>query len=146
MQSIDRVVSKKKIIFAITLLACSTAALTGCSSTLDESKVEGSIKDGITTQTGLGVKSVSCPKDVKIEANNVEWNVNGLMSLTKVEQEIQQAIEKKLEMKVTADCDGKVKVVKSGDTFECKVTDSDGKAHAAKITATDNNGGFKWEI
>jgi hypothetical protein len=172
MQSIDRVVSKKKIIFAITLLACSTAALAGCSSTLDESKVEGSIKDGITTQTGLGVKSVSCPKDVKIEANNVfqcqaksdkdesfavdvkqkddkgnvEWNVNGLMSLTKVEQEIQQAIEKKLEMKVTADCDGKVKVVKSGDTFECKVTDSDGKAHAAKITATDNNGGFKWEI
>jgi hypothetical protein len=172
MRSINLSVSKQKFNAAILLLACSTLALSGCSQTLDEAKVESSIKEGITSQAGLVVESVSCPKDVKIEADatfqcqaktekndsfpvdvkqkddkgNVAWNLSGLMPLAKVEQEIQQGVEKKLELKVTADCGGKVKVVRSGDTFECKVTDGEGKEHTAKITATNNDGGFKWEI
>lgn len=142
-------------------------------STLDTTEVEKSIKDGIAQQIGLQVQTASCPQDVKLEVNttfqcqvkidrsdsftvnvkqeddkgNVNWETpSGLILLTKVEQEIQQGVKNQLDVQVTADCGGKVKVVPSGETFECQVTDPEGKTHTAKVTATSNDGDIKWKI
>lgn len=172
--------AKRKFSSALLLLTCSTVALTGCSfnfsfggSTLDTVKVESMIKEMITSQIGVEVQSVSCPKDVEIAANATfqcqvkthrddsfavdvkqeddQGNVHaetpsGLLSLAKVEQSIQQGVEQQLNQKVTADCGGALKVVQSGETFECQVTDAQGETHTAKVTATSNDGQVSWEI
>src|SRR5690349_16285115 len=114
----------------IELTGCSFNLTLG-GSTLDPTEVESSIKDGITRQIGVEVQSASCPKDVKLAVNttfqcqvkidqsdpfsvdvqqkddqgNVHWKTpRGLVSLTQVEREIEQGVEKQLGVKVTADC------------------------------------------
>ncbi|HEY9697624.1 MAG TPA: DUF4333 domain-containing protein [Trichocoleus sp.] len=156
----------------VALTGCSVNFSLG-GSTLDTAKVEGMIKEMIPSQLGVEVQSVSCPKDVEIAAGATfqcqvktekndtfavdvkqeddQGNVHaetpvGLLSLAKVEQSIQQGVEQKLNQKVTADCGGALKVVPSGETFECQVTDAQGETHTAKVTATSNDGDIRWEI
>lgn len=165
--------------FALLLLTCSSVALTGCNASfnvggsLDTAKLESAIKDGVSSQTGFAIQSISCPKEIKGEANatfqcqaktdkndsftisvtqkddkgNVSWKTPvGLLSLTKIEQEIQEGIEKQLQVKVKANCGGAAKVVRAGEAFDCKVTDDQGKAYTAKVTAKDDNGNVSWKI
>jgi hypothetical protein len=156
----------------VTLGGCSFKFSLG-ESTLDNSAVESSIKQEVARQIGIQVQSVTCPKDVKLGANttfqcqveveqsdaftvnvkqkddqgNVDWKIpSELILLTRVEQEIQQGIEKQLDMKVSANCGGKVKVVPQGESFECQVTDPQGATHTAKVTATSNQGDIKWKL
>lgn len=179
MLSIHHGLNKRPLSVAILLFTCSSVVLAGCNAsfsaggTPDIAKLESDIKAGVTSQTDFAIQSVSCPKDIKREANttfqcqaktdknesitidvtqtddkgNISWKTpTGLVSLVKIEQEIQQGIAKQLQVKTKVNCGGSVKVVRSGETFECQVTDDAGKTHTAKVTAKDDNGRVSWKI
>ena len=52
----------------VPLLAVGALAVAGCGDKkLDTGKLEGKIKEGIEKQTGVKIRSVQCPDDVKVE-------------------------------------------------------------------------------
>ncbi len=69
-----------------------------------------------------------------------QWSTKGLLVLSKLEQFIQQQVKDKNGANVTADCSGKVRVAKPGDTFECRVIDAQGQSRPAKVTVKDDQG------
>ena len=79
------------------LLACLAAlpaalVLTGCGDKkLDTDKLEGKIKDGIEKQTGVKVRKVDCPDDVKVKKGDTftckAITVTGQVANVKVTQQ-----------------------------------------------------------
>jgi hypothetical protein len=56
----------------VPLFAAGALAFAGCGDKkLDTGKLEGKIKDGIQKQAGVKIKSVSCPKDVKVKKGDI---------------------------------------------------------------------------
>ncbi|MGF1604637.1 MAG: DUF4333 domain-containing protein [Thermosynechococcaceae cyanobacterium] len=156
---------------ALTLVA-GLSLLTACTPKLNIEKLEGLVKKEFAEQTGIAVKAVTCPEDIKIEAENafdcdieaedgqklkakvtqkddegnVKWDANeGLISLTAVEQSIQDGFQKQ-KANVTADCGGKFKIAFQGDTFTCAVKDAKDQMGEVEVTVNDNKGSINWKL
>ncbi len=77
---------------------------------------------------------------------NFDSNTKGLLILTKIEELLQKNIKEKAKVDVTADCGGKVRAVKAGDTFTCKVADKKGQSKDATVTVKDEKGNINVKI
>ncbi len=135
-------------------------------------KAEAALKTLYTEQVGLPIESLSCTGDanfkagstfecqaiaqgvqfaiqVKVENNEGRFDskVKGrLLNLSKVEELLKKAFKEKVKLDVTADCGGKRRVSKAGDTFTCKVTDKQGNVRNAQVTVKDEKGSINVRI
>jgi hypothetical protein len=137
---------------SIVLLAAGMAAvLSSCGKTIDTTKIEKLIQEGLVQAGGGTIKSVVCPKDVQQQASkgfictgvldsgsgfdidvqqkdaegNVDWKVasiKGLLHMPQVQDSILAGLEKEIG-KVELDCPAKTAyyVFKPGDTLECGI-------------------------
>lgn len=128
-------------------------------------KAEAALKGLYTQQAGVPIDSVKCPEDanlktggtfecqakaqdvnfkiqVKMENDkgNFDSKTQGLLILTKIEDLIKKTIKEKANLDVTADCGGKLRAAKTGDTFNCQVKDPKGQTKEAKVTVKDEQG------
>lgn len=128
--------------------------------------LEGRLSKAFTASTKVPLDAVDCPAQFEVKAGNrfncqatsegqsftiaveltnpdgqFQWNTRELLVLPKLEQYIQSRVRDKGGPDVTANCGGKLRVAKPGDTFECKVTSSQGQARSAQIKVKDEQGG-----
>lgn len=128
-------------------------------------KVETALKRLYGEKVGVPIESVNCPDNANLKAGgafeckataqglnfgiqiNMENNegkfeskTKGLLILTKIEDLLQKAFKEKAKTDVTADCGGKLRAVKTGDTFTCKVTNKEGQTRNATVTVKDEQG------
>lgn len=125
-------------------------ALTGCEKTLEQEKIAQAIQDDIIKQGGISLKSVTCPKGIKPEAEktfdcigetdqnytftipvkqkdeqgNVSWdvpNAKGLLNVAKFETSIQESVSSELGTRPIIRCGDGYRPIKSGQIFECRV-------------------------
>lgn len=134
-------------------------------------KAEESLKSLYTKQAGVPIDSVKCPEDanlktggtfecqasaqginfgiqVKMENDkgNFDSKTQGLLILTKIEDLIKKTVKEKANLDVTADCGGKLRAAKTGDTFSCQVKDTKGQTKAAKVTVKDEQGNINVKL
>ncbi len=74
------------------------------------------------------------------EAGAFTWKTKDLLILSKLEKFIQATVKERSEVDVTADCGDKIRIAKLGDTFECKVSDAQGRSRSAKVVVKDSQG------
>lgn len=128
----------------------------GCSKTLDAKKIEETILSEITKQGASSLKTVICPTNISpaagkefecigvLESGNgvpiavtqqddqgtVTWNVpsvRGLLNVTALQSEFEQALKKEVKAKV--DCGlSFYRPVKPGETFECQLVKRESKS------------------
>ena len=128
-------------------------------------KVETALQRLYTERAGVPLESVTCPDNANLKAGgafeckataqgvnfgiqiNMQNNegkfdskTKGLLILTKIEELLQQAFKEKAKVDVTTDCGGKLRAVKTGDTFTCKVTNKEGQTRNATVTVKDEQG------
>jgi hypothetical protein len=127
-----------------------TIALSSCAKTLEASKIEEIIKADLNKQSGLSVKSITCPMGIKSEPGKtfecigeldpdggffitvkqedeqgrVSWEVPNswrLLNLTQLEAEFKQKLMAKSQLEPKVDCGSGYRATKPGDSFECKL-------------------------
>ncbi len=135
-------------------------------------RVEDQLKEKLTQGIGADT-TVTCPESAKLGADfdcdataedktfqvaitnskdtgAFEFNTKGLLRLVPLEEQIQSTIKEKNKVDVTADCSegagAKVKIVKAGETFTCKVKTPDGKTQDATVNVEDDKGNVKWKV
>ncbi len=80
------------------------------------------------------------------DKNELRWSTQGLLVLPKLEQTIQQGIQQQFQLAVKANCGGKIRVAKPGDTFQCRVTDDRGQTKAVSVRVDDAQGNVTWKL
>jgi len=90
--------------------------------------------------------AVNPQNDTKQDKNELRWNTIGVLVLPKLEQTIQKGIQQQFRLDVKANCGGKVRLVKPGDTFQCQVTDGRGQSRAIKVRVDDDRGNVTWKL
>ncbi|WP_381217645.1 DUF4333 domain-containing protein [Streptomyces incanus] len=78
-------------------------------------------------------------------AGIIENTIGVQMNTDIVEQEIRTGVEQQLGMAVTVDCPSSVSV-RTGESFQCVVTGSDGSAAMADVTVQNGQGEFVWRL
>jgi hypothetical protein len=150
----------------------STPEPTSGAQTLDTDDIQTQIKDELTKQTQLTVSSVTCPEQIKAEADNTfdcnadteagnipiaakvkndkgefSWNARDLIDLKIVENSIQTGIKQQVQVNVTADCGApKYKVAKTGDNFKCQIEDKQKNTKDVEVTVKDSEGNVTWKL
>lgn len=135
-------------------------------------RVEDQLKEKLTQGIGADT-TVTCPESAKLgadfdcsataedktfevavtnskESGAFEFNTKGLLRLTPLEDQIESTIKEKNKIDVTADCSegagDKVKIVKAGETFVCKVKTPSGETKDATVNVEDEKGNVKWKV
>jgi hypothetical protein len=127
-------------------------------------KLETALQRFYTERAGVTLESVTCPDNanlktggafeckataqgvnfgIQININNegkIDPKIKGLLILTKIEEFLQQTFKEKAKVDVTADCGGKLRAVKTGDTFTCKVTNKEGQTRNVTLTVKNEQG------
>lgn len=152
------------------VLTATALMLTGCSTTIDVSKIETSVQDGLAEQVG-GEWTVTCPDSMDVQAGlttncmatsadgqtldinvtqdddqgNVTWEVpqTGL-DMAKAEASIAAEISAQAGGEWTVTCPDDVPIEK-GLTANCEATSADGQSVMVNITQTDDQGNVTWE-
>lgn len=152
------------------VLTAGALLLTGCSTTIDVSKIETSVQDGLAEQVG-GEWTVTCPDSMEVQAGlttncmatsatgetldvnvtqnddqgNVTWEVpeTGL-DMAKAESSIAAEISAQAGGEWTVTCPDDVPIQK-GLTANCEATSADGQSVMINITQTDDQGNVTWE-
>ena len=129
-------------------------------------KAEAALKNIYTQQIGVPIESVTCPENanfkagstfeceakaqgvnfgiqVKMENEQGKFNtkVKGLLlNLSKIEEKLQATLKEKAGTDVTADCGGKLRAAKTGDTFTCQLKNKEGQTRNVQITVKNEKG------
>jgi hypothetical protein len=134
-------------------------------------KLESALKNIYSKQGGISFESLTCPDNANLRAGSTfeckakaegvnfgiqvkivnnqgkfESQTKGLLILTRLESLIQNAAKEKANVDLTADCGGKVRAAKPGDTFTCKVKTKEGKTGDAQITVKDEQGNINLKL
>ncbi len=134
-------------------------------------KAEQALKELYTKQTGVAIESVDCPDNVNFKAGSAfecqgsaeginfgiqvkmeneqgrfDSKTEGLLILSKIEDLLETGIKKQAGIDVTADCGGKLRVAKAGDSFTCEVKNDKGQTRNAKVTVKDEQGNINVKI
>ncbi|MGH2428134.1 MAG: DUF4333 domain-containing protein [Candidatus Limnocylindria bacterium] len=154
-------------------------ALVGCGGSLtvtrylDVERLEGTVADGITEQTGTAIQSVDCPDEVAMEAGNdfecavtdehgqtgtvqitqgedgdTRWQLAGGISInvTRLEEVISDGITAQLSTVIASvECPDDV-VMQAGNEFECTATDEQGNTGVVTVTQDDDAGNLTWKL
>ena len=84
----------------------------------------------------------------KPDANKVSWVVSkteGLLDLDKLEAAVKQGLKAQSNIDATVACDGRWKVVKVTEVFQCQATSGDHKA-TIEVTTMDQAGRISWKV
>jgi len=126
---------------------------------------ETRLSQAVAQVIGLPLQTIDCPATIELKANSrfecqgtsdgqvfaiavsltddpakFQWGTKGLLLLPKLEEFIQKRVKDKSGLDVKADCGGKLRVAKPGESFECKVTDARNQTRSAKVTVKDEQG------
>lgn len=132
---------------------------------------EQRLQADIIRRSKIAVQRVNCPAQVPIEVTQpfscqamaegktfvvvvapraskreLQWSTKGLLVLPKLEQTIQQGIQTQFRLDVKTNCGGKVRVARSGDRFQCKITDDRGQTRAVTVQVDDDKGNVTWKL
>ncbi|MDX2231995.1 MAG: DUF4333 domain-containing protein [Leptolyngbyaceae cyanobacterium bins.349] len=136
---------------------------------------EKRLRGELIKQAGITVQSVNCPVQVKVDTqdpficeataegktfrvainpatnakqdkNELRWSTKDVLVLPKLEQTIRQGIQTQFRLDVKANCGGKIRVAKPGETFQCQVTDSRGQSRAVTVRVDDEQGNVTWKL
>jgi hypothetical protein len=80
------------------------------------------------------------------DKGNFDSSTKGLLILTKIEDLIKKTVKEKANIDVTADCGGKLRASKPGDSFTCQVKDTKGQSKEAKVTVKDDQGNINVKL
>jgi len=158
------------------ILPAALIAATGCTRTLNMEEANKAISEGLTTQLGLAMGSVTCPPDsrpmkagdtfectgtpndggritVKVtqkdDQGNIGWEVTkseGLFDMKLVEGAVQKGLKDTTGTDATVSCGARWRVGKAGDTFECEAQAADGRKATAVVTVKDAEGSISWAV
>ncbi len=128
-------------------------------------RVEQALQNLYRRQVGVPIESVTCPNNANLRAGgtfecraraqgvnfrirvNMEDNrgkfnshTRGLLVLSKIEALIQKSVKKKTGANVTANCGGKLRTAKPGETFTCQVKSPPGQTRNAQVIVKDELG------
>ncbi len=134
-------------------------------------KAEAALKDLYTKQTGVTIESVKCPGNIEFKTGNTfecqaaaegvkfaiqvnmqndqgrfDSKTKGVLILSRIEELLEKNIKEKAKLDVTADCGGKLRVAKTGETFTCDVKNAQGETRKANITVKDEQGNINVKI
>jgi hypothetical protein len=159
----------------LTVLALAVATV-ACSRTLNLDSVKTAISEGLTSQLGLPIASVTCPAEApavkagnvfectatpkdggrftvkvsqKDDQGNIAWEVvktEGLLDLAKVEAAVQKGLKDQAQVDATVSCGGRWKAGKAGDRFECAAKAATGQDATVVVDVTDNEGNINWAV
>jgi hypothetical protein len=133
--------------------------------------LENRLGEIVSKTTGLTLQAVDCPEDFEEKAGKsydcqlvsevgsfvavvqptgqpgqFRWGTKGLLLLSKLDEVIQKSVQAPGGANVTVDCGGKARPAKSGEVFQCKITDAQGKERIAKITVQDELGNVSLQL
>lgn len=134
-------------------------------------KAEEALKRLYTEKAGVPIDSVTCPETAELKpggtfecqatAQDVKFGIQvkmetkegsfdsktkGLLVLSKIEDLLQKTVKEKAKLDVTADCGGKIKSAKTGDSFTCQVKNKEGQAREATVTVKDEQGNINIKL
>lgn len=141
----------------------------GCSSGVDVSGAESTIKDGIINQTGTKVSEVTCPDDIELQEGgkftclahaedgssapiqavqtdddgNIHYSIN-LISQVKAQKKLEAVIGTQVEQGISIHCPMLMAAVK-GQKYRCQASLDSGTRAVIELTATDNKGAFTYQ-
>lgn len=121
-----------------------------------------SVSDG----AGLPVQTVTCPEQIEVRKGSqfeceatsdgqpfavaveitdengpqFKWTTRGLLVMSKLEEFIQKEVKDRSGVSVTPSCGGNLRVTKSGDSFDCQITDAKGQSRPVKVSVKDDRG------
>jgi hypothetical protein len=100
------------------------------------------IKPGVRFDCKLVADRQSFPVTVEWTdaTGQFRWNTKGLLQLAKLEQFLQQELKRKSAIEVNANCAGEIRIAQPKETFECQVTDAQGKSRSVQVTVKDEQG------
>ena len=156
-----------------------SVALAGCGGSvtvtnyLDVGRLEGTVADGITEQTGTGIQSVDCPDEVAMEVGNVfecsvtdehgktgavqitqgddggiRWKLAGGISINivRLEETIGAGLADQLGVAIASvECPDDM-VLGTGNDFECTATAQEGDTGVVTVTQHDDAGNITWKL
>lgn len=124
-------------------------------------------------KTEIAVHSVKCPQDIeskvgktfvcdiyalegnilktqvtlKDDQDDISWSVQtGLVNLGVIEENIEKTFKNERLSKVKASCDGKFKIARQGDTFECDVQEGNDDQGKVMVKVTDEQGKVNFQF
>ncbi len=129
-------------------------------------KAEAALKNIYTQQIGVPIESVTCPENANFKAGStfeceakaqgvnfgIQVNMENeqgkfntkvkglLLNLSKIEEKLQATLKEKAGTDVTADCGGKLRAAKTGDTFTCQLKNKEGQTRNVQITVKNEKG------
>jgi hypothetical protein len=100
-------------------------------------------KAGSTFECEAKAQGVNFGIQVNMENEQGKFNtkVKGLLlNLSKIEEKLQATLKEKAGTDVTADCGGKLRAAKTGDTFTCQLKSKEGQTRNVQITVKNEKG------
>jgi C-terminal processing protease CtpA/Prc len=100
-------------------------------------------KAGSTFECEAKAQGVNFGIQVKMENEQGKFNTNIkglLLNLSKIEDKLQATLKEKAGTDVTADCGGKLRAAKTGDTFTCQLKNKEGQTRNVQITVKNEKG------
>ncbi len=100
-------------------------------------------KAGSTFECEAKAQGVNFGIQVNMENEQGKFNtkVKGLLlNLSKIEEKLQATLKEKAGTDVTADCGGKLRAAKAGDTFTCQLKNKEGQTRNVQITVKNEKG------
>lgn len=167
--------SHPKSFIARTTAILAALGLVACSSSLDMAAIKTAISDGLKTQLGLEVASVTCPDSREIKAadafecvavpklggrltmkvtqkddqGNIAWElgkIEGLIDLAILEGVIRDGVKEQDGLDVTVACGGKFRATEPGKSFECTASDAEENKWRVEVLMKDPEGNVSYKV
>lgn len=149
----------------VVLAAVGLVVLTGCSKTIDEAKLQDTIRDKVAADQGITLTSVSCPKDRKAKTGDIfqctattdsgatitfdvtQTSDNGDVKYDSKDvyippagltTSIQEAATSSADVQVTATCPKAVVAPGGNGQIECQVKASTGETQTVVVPISNN--------
>ncbi len=106
-------------------------------------------KAGSTFECEAKAQGVNFGIQVNMENDQGKFNTNikgQLLNLSKIEEKLQATVKEKAGKDVTADCGGKVRAAKTGDTFTCQLKNKEGQTRNVQITVKNEKGELNMKL
>jgi hypothetical protein len=155
----------------LVLAAVTLTALIGCSTQIDHTKVEGSIRDELKAK-GVTMASLSCPATIvakaggtfactgaddqgtnatftvtmKDDQGSISWVFDGtIVGMKEAGDSLEAALTQNVGKKVDVKCPDKAILAKKDCAFTCDAT-VDGESHKLAVKCTDDKGNVTGKV
>ena len=149
--------------------------MVACTSMLSMDAIKSAISDGVKSQMGLEIASVTCPESRPIKAadtfectatpkvggnlvvkvtqkddqGNISWELakaEGLIDLAALETVIKNGLKEANGLEATVSCGGKYRATEPGKSFECTATDAEGAKAQVAVLMKDAAGNVSYNL